>query len=96
MRVYITAIENEKLQGAYNAVAPNPVTNKELVMTLAKKEKGSFFVPVYVPSFALRLVLGEMSIEVLKSATVSANKIKEAGFVFQFPTVQAALENLES
>ena len=95
VRVYITAIENEKLHGAFNAVAPRPVTNKELVTTLAKKKRGSFFIPVYVPSFALRIVLGEMSIEVLKSATVSADKIKAAGFVFQFPTLKAALENTE-
>ena len=96
VRAYITAIENEKFHGAYNAVAPHPVNNKELVITLAKKRKGSFFVPVYVPSFALRLVLGEMSIEVLKSATVSADKIRAAGFIFQFPTIEAALNNLES
>ena len=96
VRVYITAIENEKFHGAYNAVAPHPVNNKELVITLAKKRKGSYFVPVYVPSFALRLVLGEMSIEVLKSATVSADKIRAAGFIFQFPTIEAALNNLES
>ena len=45
VRVYITAIENEKLHGAFNAVAPRPVTNKELVTTLAKKKRGSFFYP---------------------------------------------------
>ncbi|HEX6191429.1 MAG TPA: TIGR01777 family oxidoreductase [Chitinophagaceae bacterium] len=95
VRIYITAIENEKLHGTYNAVAPKPVANKELVITLAKKIKGNYFIPVHVPSFVLRTVLGQMSIEVLKSATVSSEKIKMAGFVFQFPTIEAALNHIE-
>jgi NAD dependent epimerase/dehydratase family enzyme len=47
-----------------------------------------------VPEFALKLVLGEMSVEVLKSATVSSKKIESAGFNFQFPTLEKAIDNL--
>jgi hypothetical protein len=47
-----------------------------------------------VPEFALKMVLGEMSVEVLKSATVSSNKIENAGFNFQFPTLEKAIDNL--
>jgi len=47
---------------------------------------------LYVPSFILKWMLGEMSIEVLKSATVSANKIRETGFQFLFPTIESALK----
>ncbi len=93
VNMYITAIENEKMSGAYNAVAPNPVSNKELTLQLAKKRKRSF-IPVHAPSFILKLVLGEMSIEVLKSATVSSNKIQEAGFLFKYPTINEALEKI--
>ncbi|MES1226857.1 MAG: TIGR01777 family oxidoreductase, partial [Bacteroidota bacterium] len=95
VRLYILAIENEKMKGVYNAVAPGPVTNKELILTLAKEKRKNFFVPVHVPSFALKVVLGEMSIEVLKSATVSCDKIKATGFRFIFPTIKSAIENLE-
>lgn len=93
-RLYFNAIVNDQLDGVYNAVAPNPVINKELVMTLAHVAKGRSFVPVHVPAFALKLALGEMSVEVLKSVKVSAEKIMGTGFMFSYPTVRAAIEQL--
>jgi len=93
-RIYFEAIINENMQGAYNAVAPKPVNNKFFTMQLAKKLKGKFFIPFYVPSFLLKIILGEMSIEVLKSANVSDQKIRSTGFQFLYPTLDAALERL--
>lgn len=93
-RMFIKAIEDDSLNGIYNAVSPKPATNRNLVMELAKKMRGKFFIPVYVPSFVLKLMVGEMSIEVLKSTTVSCSKIKHAGFIFQYPTLEAALNAL--
>lgn len=91
---YIYAIENEQMNGVYNSVAPTPVSNKTLTIELAKKICGSFYIPFYVPAFVLKLVLGEMSIEVLKSATVSSHKMEAAGFQFQYPTINDALTEL--
>ncbi len=93
-RMYISAIENEEMQGAYNAVAPNPVTNEQLTISLAKQMHGNAFIKMHVPSFVLKIVLGEMSIEVLKSATISSHKIQATGFDFQYPTIEGALRNL--
>lgn len=90
-RIILYAIENKEMNGVFNAVAPNPVTNKELVLTLAQQKRGRVFIPVHVPAFVLKLALGEMSIEVLKSATVSSEKLRQQGFVFQYPTLKAAL-----
>ena len=42
-RIYLHAIENKNIEGVYNAVAPEPVSNKELTLTLAKQERGKFF-----------------------------------------------------
>ena len=95
VRLYITAIEDETLNGVYNAVAPKPVSNKELTLQLARIQKGNFFIPVHAPSFVLKLVIGEMSIEVLKSATVSCDKIHYTGFTFLYPSLDAALKNLK-
>lgn len=93
-RLFTEAIENEQIQGVYNAVAPTPVTNKELILALAKRIKGKAFLPMYVPKFVLHMILGERSVEVLKSATVSCQKIKQTGFTFLFPSIDAALDDL--
>lgn len=94
VRTYIYAIENEKMNGAYNAVAPQPVTNKHLTLEIAKAIKKSLFIPVHVPAFVLQIVLGEMSIEVLKSATVSCKKLQDERFTFLYPSMQAAIHQL--
>ena len=87
------AIKTPAVQGVYNAVAPNPVTNKKLVLTIAKNTYPIYF-PSFVPGFLLRIILGEMSIEVLKSTNVSAQKIQDAGFVFDYPNVEEAIIDL--
>ncbi len=58
-RMYIAGMENENMNGAYNAVAPHPVTNEALTLTLAQKMRGNKFITIHVPSFALKIALGE-------------------------------------
>jgi uncharacterized protein len=96
VRAILFAMENEKMEGVYNAVAPHPVSNKELVLEIARMERGKSYFPVHVPTFALKIRLGEMSIEVLKSATVSSEKIQQAGFIFQYPDLGSAISQLAS
>ncbi len=93
--LYITAIENEQWHGVYNVVAPHPVTNKDLILQIAK-QRNKFYIPVRVPAFVLKAILGGMSIEVLKSATVSSEKIGKAGYQFLFPTIETAVQNLRA
>ncbi len=95
-RMFLQAIEQKQMQGPYNAVAPHPVSMKELVLKEAKLIKGNFYIPFHVPAFLLRIVLGERSIETLKSATVSCAKIKNEGFQFLYPTIDAALRSLKN
>jgi uncharacterized protein (TIGR01777 family) len=92
--LYIRAIEQESMEGIYNGVAPHPVSNKELTLTLAKMVRKGFFVPVHVPAMVLKVMLGESSIEVLKSTTVSSKKTESTGFVYIYPTINSALQNL--
>jgi len=94
VRLYIYAIEMERMSGVYNAVAPHPVSNKKLIIQLAKNMRGKFYVPVYVPSFILRTVFGELSIEILKSAAVSCKKIKGEGYHFLYPSLSAAIHHV--
>src|SRR5690606_29258910 len=91
--MFLFALQNEKLNGTYNAVAPHPVSNKTIMKAIAKI-KGGFSLAIPVPAFALKITMGEMATEILKSTTVSAAKILEAGFTFQYTDVDAALHHL--
>jgi uncharacterized protein len=94
-RQFIFALENENIRGSYNAVAPMPVSNKTLTLEIAKNVKGKFYIPIHVPTFVLKIMMGDRSIEILKSATVSCEKIKAAGFTFLYPSIEAAVEQIE-
>ena len=90
--IFNYVMENE-LDGIYNAVAPNPVTNKELVECIAKNLGNSVWLP-RIPAVALQLALGEMSKVVLSSQLVSSEKIEKAGYDFKYKNLSKALEDL--
>ena len=92
-RLMLFALENEQVVGVYNAVAPDPVNNAILTKAIAKRFH-SWAIPFNVPSFILKIMLGEMSVEVLKSANVSASKIIAAGFSFDYASMDEALDDL--
>ncbi|MCS7035078.1 MAG: TIGR01777 family oxidoreductase, partial [Saprospiraceae bacterium] len=92
-RMFLWALENPRAEGIYNAVAPHPVRNRELVQATARA-MGRWAIPVPAPAFALRLMLGEMADVVLNSTRVSADKIRQAGFTFQYPHLTEALERI--
>ena len=81
------------LTGTYNAVAPNPVTNKKMTKMLAKKMNKPLWLP-NVPKFALKTLLGEMSEIVLSSQLVSSKKIESAGYNFKFTKLSKAFEDI--
>ena len=92
-QIFLKAIENETMTGIYNAVAPNPVTNKELNQTIAQALQRPLWLPP-VPEFALRILLGEMSQIVLTGARVDCSKVKSAGMTFDFTDANLAVKNL--
>ena len=96
VKMFITAIENETLNGVYNAVAPDPVTNKKLTVSLATAMWNRFFIPLHVPVFILKLIMGQRSIEVLKSTRVSCQKLLGTGFTFTYPNIEKAVAALIS
>lgn len=93
-RMYCEGIQNNYLHGSYNAVAPEPVSEKKLILTLGQKMRNKFFIPIYVPAFSLKLIFGKRSVELLKSTTVSNKKIKATGFTFLYPSIESAIEEL--
>lgn len=80
---------DESMQGPYNAVAPNPVTNKQFTCTLARCLHRPAVFPV--PSFVLKTLLGEMSELVLGSQRVLPERLLMHGFMFHYQDLESAL-----
>jgi uncharacterized protein (TIGR01777 family) len=91
--MYIKAIEDDGMSGPYNAVAPHPVTNKEITRRMAEKLKRPLLLPP-VPRVVLRLVLGEVAGTLLSDQHAAPDKIKARGFVFRYPDIGSALDNV--
>ncbi len=88
--IYIKAIEDSKMQGAYNAVAPDHITNRDVMKALANAYNRPFWAPS-VPPFVMKTLFGEMANILLKGSRISADKIKEAGYEFRFAEFKDAV-----
>jgi uncharacterized protein (TIGR01777 family) len=93
--IYLKAITDENMLGAYNAVAPQHINHNDFVRTMAAEMKRPVFLPP-VPAPILRLVLGEMSDIVLKGSRISSDKIVGAGYKFRFARLDEALKSVIS
>ena len=90
--LYFFAISND-LEGVYNAVAPNPVSNEKLTMAIAAVLRKPLFMP-NIPKFMMKLLLGEMHELLFENRNLSDLKIIERGFIFKYKTIEKALENI--
>jgi len=90
--LFLYIIDN-KLEGVFNGVAPNPVKQRELVKAIGMTINRPIILPK-VPSVVLKLILGEMSAVVLESQRVSSQKVENLGFQFTYHHLQPALEDL--
>ena len=82
-------LSDDRYRGAVNAVAPEPVRNRDLTRQLAGQLGRPAFLPV--PGFALRAVLGELSSELLGSRRVVPRQARDRGFAFRYPAIEEAL-----
>lgn len=87
-----TMISNDSMHGAYNATAPNPVTNRQFTAALARAVKRPACLPM--PAFALKALLGEMSELVLGSQRVLPERLTEQGFQFAYPDLDRAFADI--
>jgi hypothetical protein len=93
VNMFIKAIEDDTLDGVYNAVAPNPVTNKTFLKTLTQTINRPYFLP-NTPKLLMRIVFGELSSVITGGNKVSCEKIEKAGFRFQFENLNESLSQL--
>jgi uncharacterized protein len=91
--IYIKALEDSKMKGAYNAVAPDDKTNKEFNQAIARVLNEPFWFP-NTPGFFLKLIFGKMANIITKGSRISPKKIMETGFHFKFPDLESALKDL--
>lgn len=91
--VFHEALFNPKYSGIYNAAASEHLTNKEFSQQLAKSLKKPFFMP-NVPALALKMLFGEMAGVLLKGSRVNNSKLIDSGFVFKYPTLEIALDQI--
>ena len=87
------ALANESARGPVNFVSPNPVTNAEFTKTLGKALSRPTIFPI--PSFAIKLMFGEMGEALLLGGQrVAPVRLVGGGFEFSYPQLQAALGHI--
>lgn len=91
--IFTHAVTDNHLDGVYNGVASELVTNKHFSSELAASFAKPFFLPK-VPSAALHLAMGESAVMVTEGLKISNQKIKLSGYHFQFETLKEALQQL--
>jgi uncharacterized protein len=85
-------IQQDSIAGPVNFISPNPVTMDEFGKTLAKVLHRPHWIPT--PDFALKILLGEMSMLMLEGQRVLPKKLLEHGYTFHFPTIESALNDI--
>jgi len=91
--IYLKAIEDESLNGAINAVAPDYTNYNNLNFAIRKTLKSKLPI-IKVPAFIIRLILGEASDLILKGSRVSCKKLIDKNFCFEYPEISLVLKNL--
>jgi uncharacterized protein (TIGR01777 family) len=79
-------------RGPYNLCAPAPVRNREFATALASVLHRPAFMPM--PAFALKLLLGELSVLLLGGQRARPARLEDAGYTFRFTDLRAALDDL--
>ncbi|CAM3852719.1 TIGR01777 family oxidoreductase [Mesobacillus zeae] len=92
VRGILFAIDNPNLAGPVNFTSPDPVRMKDFGRSLSVAIGKPHWLPV--PTFALKLMLGEMSVLVLEGQKVLPKKLLENGFSFNYPVLDQALADI--
>jgi uncharacterized protein (TIGR01777 family) len=93
VNIYVKAVECVTIDGAYNASAPDFVTNKILTKTIADHLGKTIWLP-NIPKFVIKTALGEMSVLALEGSRISPDKIINEGFNFAYERLDSALADV--
>ncbi len=92
VEIILLALEDERLRGPVNVVAPQPTTNAELMAALRSVMKRAFGMPM--PGRLLQVFMGEAADILTRGRPVIPGKLKHLGYQYQFPTIEGALQDL--
>lgn len=93
VNIYFKAVEDVTMNGAYNAVAPDSVTNERLTKKIAEHLNKKIWLP-NIPKFIIKVALGEMSVLALEGSRISAQKIIDSRFKFKYESLESALSDV--
>jgi uncharacterized protein (TIGR01777 family) len=88
----IFLLENQNAQGAFNLIAPETTSNADFMRGIAKALHRPYWLPM--PAFILRALLGEMNVLILEGRFAQPKRLLDAGFQFQYPTLDKALHEM--
>lgn len=91
--LYFKAITDQAMQGIYNAVTPYPETNQQLTKLIAEQLNRPIFLPP-VPKWALKILFGQVADMLAANQWISAQKIEQTGFTFEYPKASDAIGSL--
>ena len=89
--LYIKAVEDDTMEGVYNAVSPDQITNFEFMSILSKVMNSPFIMPK-IPAFLIRIFMGEAAGMILEGSQVSSQKAIDIGFKFKYDSISKAIE----
>jgi uncharacterized protein (TIGR01777 family) len=90
VQIILDALSGKISGGIYNAVATEYVTNAEFSKKLAQAMKKPFYLP-NVPTFVMKLMLGEMAVMLLEGSRISNSKLLSSGFTFRYSSIEDAI-----
>lgn len=89
---FLFLLKHPEISCPVNVCSPNPVRNKDMAKALAKVLHRPSVMPA--PGFMVKMVLGEFGSVILEGQRVIPKKLMESGFVFQFPGIYQALQDI--
>jgi uncharacterized protein (TIGR01777 family) len=89
---FVFLMKHQEISGPVNVCSPNPVRNKDLAKALGRALHRPSFIPA--PAFMVKLVLGEFGSVILEGQRVIPKRLLENGFIFQYPDIEKALQNI--
>jgi len=85
-------LQNENANGPFNLIAPTPTSNADFMRIIADHLKRPYW--FHLPSFLLRIPLGEMSVLLTEGSYSQPKRLLELGYQFKFPTLQDAVKDI--